>query len=126
MSKAVITKPGDVKIVEKPWGEERWLAHTDRYAGKILILKKGHRLSLQYHEKKHEVQYVDSGRIKYTLGSVDEPGKFEEVIAEPGTTVLLPPGAIHRMEALEDSRFFEVSTPELEDVVRIEDDYGRS
>jgi mannose-6-phosphate isomerase-like protein (cupin superfamily) len=126
MPKAVITKPGDVKVVPKPWGEERWLAHTDRYAGKILILKKGHRLSLQYHERKHEVQYIDSGRIKYTLGSVDEPGKFDEVIAEPGTTVLLPPGAIHRMEALEDSRFFEVSTPELEDVVRIEDDYGRS
>jgi mannose-6-phosphate isomerase-like protein (cupin superfamily) len=125
MPRAIITPPDQVKVVPKPWGEERWLAHTDRYAGKILILKKGHRLSLQYHEKKHEVQYVDSGRIKYTLGSVDEPGVFEEVIAEPGTTVLLPPGAIHRMEALEDSRFFEVSTPELEDVVRIEDDYGR-
>jgi mannose-6-phosphate isomerase len=125
LSKATITKPEDVKVVPKPWGEERWLAHTDRYAGKILILKKGHRLSLQYHERKHEVQYVDSGKIKYTLGSVDEPGQFEEVVVGPGTTVLLPPGTIHRMEALEDSRFFEVSTPELEDVVRLDDDYGR-
>ncbi len=115
-----------MKIVPKPWGEERWLAHTDRYAGKILILKKGHRLSLQYHRKKHEVQYVDSGRIKYTLGSVDRPGEYEEVIVEAGATVLLPPGAIHRMEALEDSRFFEVSTPELDDVVRLDDDYGRA
>jgi mannose-6-phosphate isomerase-like protein (cupin superfamily) len=123
--KATITPADQVKVVPKPWGEERWLAHTDRYAGKILILKKGHRLSLQYHERKHEVQYIDSGKIKYTLGSVDEPGKFEEVIVGPGATVLLPPGAIHRMEALEDSRFFEVSTPELDDVVRIEDDYGR-
>ncbi|TMB70543.1 MAG: cupin [Chloroflexi bacterium] len=116
----------DVKVVPKPWGEERWLAHTDRYAGKLLILKKGHRLSLQYHERKHETQYVDSGRIKYTLGSVDRPGEYEEVIAPAGTTVTLPPGAIHRMEALEDSRFFEVSTPELTDVVRLEDDYGRA
>ena len=112
--------------VDKPWGHEIWWAHTDRYVGKLLHIKAGESLSLQYHERKHEVQYIDSGRIKYTLGSVDEPGKFDEVIAEPGTTVLLPPGAIHRMEALEDSRFFEVSTPELEDVVRIEDDYGRS
>lgn len=125
MSKAIITEPKDVKVVPKPWGEERWLAHTDRYAGKILILKKGHRLSLQYHERKHEVQYVDSGKIKYTLGSVDEPGQFEEIVVGPGTTVLLPPGAIHRMEAIEDSRFFEVSTPELEDVIRLDDDYGR-
>ncbi len=115
-----------MKVVPKPWGEERWLAHTDRYAGKILVLKKGHRLSLQYHRQKHEVQYVDSGRIKYTLGSVDRPGEYKEVIVEAGTTVLLPPGAIHRMEALEDSRFFEVSTPELEDVVRLDDDYGRA
>jgi quercetin dioxygenase-like cupin family protein len=123
---ARITAPEEVKVVPKPWGEERWLAHTDLYAGKLLILKKGHRLSLQYHEQKHETQYVDSGRIKYTLGSVDRPGEYEEVIAPAGTTVMLPPGAIHRMEALEDSRFFEVSTPELTDVVRLEDDYGRA
>ena len=124
--KARIIAPENVKVVPKPWGEERWLAHTERYAGKLLVLKKGHRLSLQYHERKHETQYVDSGRIKYTLGSVDRPGEYEEVIAQAGTTVMLPPGAIHRMEALEDSRFFEVSTPELTDVVRLEDDYGRA
>jgi len=123
---AEVTRPEAVKVVPKPWGEERWLAHTDRYAGKLLILRKGHRLSLQYHERKHETQYVDSGRIKYTLGSVDRPGEYEELIAEAGTTVMLPPGAVHRMEALEDSRFFEVSTPELTDVVRLEDDYGRA
>lgn len=123
---AVIIPPGEVRVVPKPWGEERWLAHTDRYAGKLLILKKGHRLSLQYHERKHEVQYIDSGRIKYTLGSTDRPGEYEEHIVEAGSTVILPPGAVHRMEALEDARFFEVSTPELDDVVRIEDDYGRA
>lgn len=113
-------------VVPKPWGEERWFAHNERYAGKLLLLKKGHRLSLQYHEVKHEVQYLESGRVKYTLGRVDRPGEFREVVAESGTAVVLPPGAIHRMEALEDSRVFEVSTPELEDLVRIEDDYGRA
>lgn len=123
---ATVIAPGQGTVVPKPWGEERWLAHTDRYAGKLLILKKGHRLSLQYHERKHEVQYVQSGRIKYTLGSIDRPGDYREEIVGPGTTVVLPPGTIHRMEALEDACFFEVSTPELEDVVRIEDDYGRA
>lgn len=123
---ARVTNPGAGKTVAKPWGEERWLAHTDRYAGKILIVKKGCRLSLQYHERKHEVQYVDSGRIRYTFGSVGRPGEYKEVIAEAGTTVLLPPGAVHRLEALEDARIFEVSTPELDDVVRLEDDYGRA
>ena len=123
---AVVIAPEDVKVVAKPWGEEIWLAHTDRYAGKVLVLRKGHRLSLQYHKRKHEVQYVESGCIKYTLGRYDRPGEFRELEAVAGTVVVLPPGAVHRMEALEDSRFFEVSTPELDDVVRIEDDYGRA
>lgn len=123
---AVVVAPDDVRIVAKPWGEERWIGVTDRYAGKILILNKGHRLSLQFHERKHEVQYVDSGRVKYTLGSTDRPGDLRELIAGPGTVVVLPPGSIHRLEALADTRIFEVSTPELDDVVRIDDDYGRS
>ena len=117
---------GKPKVVPKPWGEELWLARTDRYAGKIITIKKGHRLSLQYHERKHEAHYLDSGRIKYTLGSSDRPGDYHEMIAEPGTVVVLPPGTVHRMEALEDVRLFEVSTPELEDVVRLDDDYGRA
>lgn len=117
---------GKPTIVPKPWGEEIWFARTDHYVGKILTVKKGHRLSLQYHERKHEVQYVDSGRVKYTLGSSDRPGDYREVIVGPGTVVVLPPGAVHRMEALEDARFFEVSTPELEDIVRLDDDYGRT
>ncbi|MCI0839659.1 MAG: hypothetical protein J4O00_08540, partial [Chloroflexi bacterium] len=69
-AEAQIGKP---RVVPKPWGEELRFARTDRYAGKILTIKKGHRLSLQYHERKHEVQYVDSGRIKFTLGSSDRP-----------------------------------------------------
>lgn len=114
------------EVVAKPWGEELWLTQTERYAGKVLILKGGHRLSLQYHERKHEVQYIESGRIRYTLGTPDKPDDFREVIAEAGTVIELPPGTVHRVEALEDSRIFEVSTPELDDVVRMDDDYGRT
>lgn len=124
-AEALVLPPGQVRRVSKPWGEELWLAHTGRYAGKVLVVRKGHRLSLQYHERKHETQYVESGRIRYTLGSVDRPGEHEILDAGPGTVVTLPPGAVHRLEALEDARIFEVSTPELEDVVRLEDDYGR-
>ena len=122
---ASIIRPPDIRVVPKPWGEEHWIAHTDRYAGKLLILKKGHRLSLQYHERKHEVQYLESGRIKYTLGTADNPAECRDVVVEAGSVITLPPGSVHRMEALEDARIFEVSTPELDDVVRIEDDYGR-
>ena len=125
-AEATVVPPGGVQIVSKPWGEEHWLAHTDRYAAKLLIIRKGHRLSLQYHERKHEVQYIESGRVRYTLGSRTRPGEHREVIAEPGTTIILPPGAVHRMEALEDARLFEVSTPDLDDVVRLDDDYGRT
>jgi mannose-6-phosphate isomerase-like protein (cupin superfamily) len=123
---ATVLQPAEVHSVAKPWGRELWLARTDRYAGKVLELNKGHRLSLQYHERKHEVQYLDSGRVRYSLGSADKPDDLREVVAEAGAVIILPPGAIHRMEALEDSRIFEISTPELEDVVRIEDDYGRA
>ena len=123
---ATFVNHDQVRVVPKPWGEEHWLAHTDRYAAKILIIRKGQRLSLQYHERKHEVQHLESGRIKYTVGSAERPGEYREQIAEPGCVVVLPPGAVHRMEALEDSRIFEVSTPELDDIVRLEDDYGRA
>ena len=117
-AEAAITTPDSLKIVPKPWGEEHWLACTDRYAAKLLIIRKGQRLSLQYHERKHETQYVEAGRVRYTLNG-------SELIAEPGTTIDLPPGTVHRMQALEDSRIFEVSTLDLDDVVRLEDDYGR-
>jgi mannose-6-phosphate isomerase len=123
---ATLLSSAEVRIVSKPWGEERWLVQTDRYAAKILIVKKGHRLSLQFHERKHETQYVHSGRVRYTLGSSGEPAEYREEVAEAGSVIVLPPGAVHRMEALEDSEIFEVSTPELDDVVRLDDDYGRT
>ena len=111
-----------MKIVNKPWGEERWLAHTDKYAGKIIIVKKGHRLSMQYHNVKHETQYIDAGRV---MVEIEKEGKREVKILGPGEILEIPPGTKHRIEALEDAKIFEVSTPELDDVVRISDDYGR-
>lgn len=106
------------KIVDKPWGREVWYAHTDRYAGKVLEVTQGQLLSLQKHRVKHETLFLWSGRMRLTLG--EDVGEWL-----PGTGVDIPPGTVHRMEALEDSVILEVSTPELEDVIRLEDRYGR-
>lgn len=114
----------DTEIKLKPWGKEIWFAHTDKYAGKVLIIKKGHRYSLQYHEKKHETQYIYSGKVKLTYGT--EKDSLQEKILNPGDKIDIDPYTIHRLEALEDSEVFEVSSPELDDVVKLEDDYGRS
>lgn len=112
-----------IKIKLKPWGREIWFAHTDKYAGKVLEITKGHRYSLQYHEKKQETQYVYKGRVKFTYGT--EESSLQEKILNPGDKIDVDPYTIHRLEALEDSEIFEVSTPELEDVVKLDDDYGR-
>lgn len=114
-----------VKIVEKPWGHEEWLSVTDRYVLKKLVLKKGARFSLQYHEKKEESQHLLSGKIKLTLGKADDPGNLTETEFLPGETLHITPGTIHMEEALEDSVVVEASTTELMDVVRLKDDYGR-
>jgi len=106
------------KIVDKPWGREIWYAHTDRYAGKVLEVHEGQILSLQKHQVKHETLYLQSGKMRFTL----EDGVFEW---SPGEVVEIPPETVHRMEALEHSVILEVSTPELDDVVRLEDRYGR-
>ena len=111
------------RIVPKPWGEEWWFAQTDRYAGKILVIRKGHRFSLQYHRVKHETQFVWDGRIQLEIGP--DPEHLETRILGPGAVTPIPPGTYHRLQALEDSHVFEVSTPELDDVVRVSDDYGR-
>jgi mannose-6-phosphate isomerase-like protein (cupin superfamily) len=107
------------RIVPKPWGREVWYAHEERYAGKILEIHAGHALSLQKHERKQETMYLLRGRLRYHLDGVD----FE---LEPGSCLTIYPGEVHRLEALEDSVVLEVSTPELDDVVRLEDRYGRS
>ncbi|PIR54896.1 cupin [Candidatus Peregrinibacteria bacterium CG10_big_fil_rev_8_21_14_0_10_36_19] len=114
----------EVQIKLKPWGKEVWFAHTEKYAGKILHITKGHRYSLQYHEKKRETQFIYSGKVKLIYGTSQD--NLQEKILNSGDKIEVHPYTIHRLEALEDSQVFEVSTPELDDVVKLEDDYGRS
>jgi len=114
----------EVAIKLKPWGREIWFAHTSSYAGKILEVKKGHRYSLQYHEKKQETQYLFSGKVKFIYGP--DKDHLEEKILNPGDKMDVLPYTVHRVEALEDSQIFEVSTPDLDDVIKLEDDYGRN
>jgi mannose-6-phosphate isomerase len=115
--------PTAMKIVPKPWGRELWIAHTDKYAMKIIEIKKGTRCSLQYHIKKHEHIYVDSGMMG--LEWENEKGEIENLVLAPGEVVENKPGRKHRMTAIEDLRLIEVSTPELDDVVRLADDFQR-
>ena len=112
-----------MRRVPKPWGEEIIFAETDRYAGKILVVRKGEILSLQYHNKKDETLYLYRGRIRL---SIEENGRLLEITMNPGDARHILPLTRHRMEALEDSELFEVSSPELDDVVRLEDRYGRA
>ena len=109
--------------VDKPWGYELHWAKTDRYVGKILHVNAGHALSLQYHTVKDETILVWSGRIRLETGRGDA-GVAREM--GPGESVRISPGTVHRMTALETADLFEVSTPELDDVVRLEDRYGRT
>jgi len=110
--------------IEKPWGYEIWYAWTDRYAGKLLHVRPGGRLSLQYHERKDESSYVLRGRLWLTRGrSLDQ---LTVVEVGEGFAWRNPPGEIHTLEGIEDSDVLEVSTPELDDVVRLHDRYGRA
>ena len=113
-----------MRTVDKPWGNELIWAHTDRYVGKILHVKKGHSLSLQYHVKKDETIMVLSGRMAFEhYGEGEEPRTVELAPRQP---FHITPGLRHRMTALEDCDIVEVSTTELDDVVRLEDKYGRA
>lgn len=144
-AKKLSTKP-IIKL--KPWGREIWFAQINidkqnlgktpksqtakattakkpiRYAGKILELKKGHRYSLQYHEYKYETQYIVSGRVKASIGT--NLKNLQHKILKKGDKLDVPPYTIHRLEAITDTVIFEVSTPELNDVVKLDDDYGRT
>ena len=111
-----------MKRVDKPWGYELWWAQTDRYVGKLIHVNKGHALSLQYHNRKDETIYVHAGRILFEM---QEGEALVQRELGPGAAVHVTPPTIHRMTALEDSDVFEVSTPETDDVVRLEDRYGR-
>ena len=108
--------------VDKPWGYELRFVCTDRYAGKVLFITAGSQLSLQYHDQKDEAFLVQDGTLDLVLGH-GEDQRVERL--EAGESRRITPGTVHRFRAVTDCTLFEVSTPELEDVVRIEDDFGR-
>jgi mannose-6-phosphate isomerase-like protein (cupin superfamily) len=113
-----------VRKVEKPWGHELIWALTDVYCGKVLFVKAGCALSLQFHNEKDESWFVQSGRAKLELGEAGQKALHEEVVG-PGAAFHYTPGTVHRVTAIEDTTILEVSTPHLDDVVRLEDLYGR-
>ncbi len=110
--------------VDKPWGYELIFAQTEAYAGKVLFVKAGESLSLQFHRQKDESWLIQSGRAKLELGSAGETMLKVEVVAA-GAGFRFRPGTVHRVTALEDTTIIEVSTAELDDIVRLEDRYGR-
>ena len=113
----------EIQRVEKPWGYELIFAKTKDYVGKILHITKGHQLSLQYHREKEETIYVATGRMMFMFE--EKPGQLSEIELKAGEAHHVPPGKQHRMIALEDCDIFEVSTPQIHDVVRLQDSYGR-
>ena len=110
--------------VDKPWGHELIWAESEHYVGKILHVRAGHSISLQYHEIKHESWFIRCGSAVVELAA-RVGDELEQIDARPGDTFSFPPGTVHRLIAGEDVDVFEVSTPHLDDVVRIEDLYGR-
>jgi mannose-6-phosphate isomerase len=112
-----------IQRVEKPWGHELIWAKTKDYVGKILHIKKGHKLSLQYHRQKEETIIVQSGIMNLVFEN--DRGEMTEVLLYPGQAHHIPVGRKHRMIGVEDCDVYEVSTPQLDDVVRLEDGYGR-
>lgn len=113
-----------VRVVDKPWGHERIWAETEAYVGKILHVEAGECLSLQYHRVKDETIHLLRGRLRFMVGP--SPETMEEMVLEPGESYRITPGTVHRMEAIETCDILEASTPQLEDLVRVEDRYGRS
>jgi mannose-6-phosphate isomerase-like protein (cupin superfamily) len=109
--------------IEKPWGHEILFAVTEKYIGKILFIKKCHRLSLQYHKQKDETFYCLKGRASLIIKNGSMTSTLR-LVAD--CSYHIEPMTIHRLEAIEDTTLVEVSTPEAEDVVRVEDDYGRA
>jgi mannose-6-phosphate isomerase len=112
----------EIVRVEKPWGYEIIWAHTDSYVGKILHINAGHALSVQYHETKDETVYLLSGELIYRVWENDRP---KDVGLKVGQAFRIMPHTIHQMEAVTDCDVLEVSTPHLDDVVRLQDRYGR-
>lgn len=113
----------DARFVDKPWGREEIFAETSRYVGKILFIKAGEALSLQYHQVKEETLRVLDGEVEFVAGP--DQDHLRAHVLGPGEVFHVGPGTLHRMTARTDCRLLEVSTPELDDVVRLEDRYGR-
>jgi len=111
------------KIILKPWGKEEIIEINNSYMMKKLTMKAGHRCSTQFHNIKKETIYVLLGKLKISIGS--NINELKEKVYKSGETITIPPKLIHRMEALEDSVYLEASTPEIDDVVRLQDDYKR-
>jgi len=118
-----VTEPAAPRRVDKPWGHELIWVLTDRYCGKVIVIETGRRLSLQYHQRKDESVYVVSGRLRLHLE--DDAGLMTVRELGPGDSARVPVGRRHRFEAAERVELIEVSTPELDDVIRVEDDFGR-
>ena len=114
----------DITRVPKPWGHETIWAHTERYVGKILHINAGHELSVQYHNRKDETVYLLSGEISYRI-QPDGSDKLQDVRLKVGESFRITPGTIHQMVAVTDCDVLEVSTPEIDDIVRLSDRYGR-
>ncbi len=112
-----------MQIIEKPWGKEEVIEINDKYMMKKLTMLKGHRCSLQIHNHKKETIYVLSGQLRITSGS-DQDNLTGKIYSE-GESITISPGVVHRMEGVEDSIYLEASTPEIDDVVRLVDDYER-
>jgi mannose-6-phosphate isomerase len=123
----------EITKVEKPWGYELHWAKTDRYVGKLIHVNAGHALSLQYHNQKDETIFLWAGRMLFEIGpdareagaEAAASGPLTKREMKPGESVHVTPKTVHRMTAITDCDIFEVSTPELQDVVRLEDRYGR-
>jgi len=117
-----VRKLEDVRV-DKPWGHELRFAITDRYLGKVIHVNRGEALSLQYHEQKDETLLMTEGVMDLELAAED--GQMITHRLSPGNCIRIVPGRMHRMVAVEDCEFFEVSSPEINDVIRVEDRYGR-
>lgn len=110
-------------MIEKPWGSEELIESNDHYTMKKLFMKKDHSCSLQYHNEKHETVYVLSGKLLFEVGNSKET--LTNIILMPGMSYVIPPKTVHRMNGIEDTYYLEASTSQLDDVVRLEDKYGR-
>ncbi|MEZ4749891.1 MAG: cupin domain-containing protein [Bdellovibrionota bacterium] len=113
-----------VERTDKPWGHELLWGKTQQYVGKLLFIKAGESLSLQYHKEKEETIFLESGEMQFECGPSESD--LQTITLLPGEGFHIPPGYVHRMIAVKDCRVFEVSTPQLHDVVRLKDRYGRT